>query len=330
MDRTERFHLIDQMLSRQQVVSRQSFLDTLEISAATFKRDLEYLRDRLGAPILWDRDLRGYRYQQTSGDSDKQFHLPGLWFNSGEIQALMTMNAWLENLQPGMLSDHIQPLKSRIRGLLDQSDHSVDEITRRIRILTQTRKSNHDPHRVTDFFALISQALLKRKRLKIIHFNRHAAISTEREVSPQRLTFYRDNWYLDSWCHLRQAIRSFAVDALTHVQILAEKASDISDAQLDEELGSGYGIFSGAKTLTAHLRFSPERARWVAQEQWHPDQKSYFDKNGYYYLEVPYSQKTELLMDILKHGSEVLVLKPKSLRDSVIKSIHAMSENYRD
>ena len=61
MDRTERFHLIDQMLSRHQVVTRQKFLDMLEISPATFKRDLEYLRDRLGAPIIWDRELRGYK-----------------------------------------------------------------------------------------------------------------------------------------------------------------------------------------------------------------------------------------------------------------------------
>ena len=59
MDRTERFHLIDQMLSNRRVVSRQQFLDALEVSPATFKRDLEYLRDRLAAPIVWDRERPG-------------------------------------------------------------------------------------------------------------------------------------------------------------------------------------------------------------------------------------------------------------------------------
>ena len=322
MDRTERFHLIDQMLNARRCVNRQQFLDELEVSAATFKRDLEYLRDRLGAPIVWDRELRGYCYEKMTA-ADGQYQLPGLWFNTSEIQALLTMNAWLENLQPGILSDHIKPLQSRIRGLLDQGDHSVQEITRRIRILTQARQAHSG-----DFFQLISQALLTRKRLRICHFNRQTANRSCREISPQRLTFYRDNWYLDSWCHQRKAIRSFSVDALEEVEILALNVREMSDESLDSELASGYGIFSGAQTQQAELRFSAERARWVAQEQWHPKQRSHFDEQGFYYLSIPYSQEPELLMDILRHGAEVVVLKPASLRQRVIKLIRHMQNNY--
>ena len=86
MDRTERFHLIDQMLCNQRIVTRAQFLQALEVSPATFKRDLEYLRDRLAAPIVWDPELRGYRYE--AGAELEQFQLPGLWFNTSEIQAL--------------------------------------------------------------------------------------------------------------------------------------------------------------------------------------------------------------------------------------------------
>ncbi|MBC8209676.1 MAG: WYL domain-containing protein [Gammaproteobacteria bacterium] len=322
MDRTERFHLIDQMLSNKGQVSREQFLQALEISAATFKRDLEYLRDRLGAPIIWDRDRRAYCYQK-SATGNSPYQLPGLWFNTGEIQALLTMNAWLENLQPGILSEHIRPLQARIRGLLDQGDHSVDEITRRIRILTQARKAYRQ-----DFFQLISQALLMRNRLLIKHFNRQTASLTEREISPQRLTFYRDNWYLDSWCHQRKAIRSFSIDALQQLQIVPVKAIDLSDKKLDKELASGYGIFSGAKTRMAELRFTPQRARWVAQEQWHPEQKTRFDEHGFYYLRFPYSQQPELLMDILKYGADVEVLRPLSLKNSLIAIIDEMHQLY--
>ena len=322
MDRTERFHVIDQMLSHQHIVTRQQFLDTLEISPATFKRDLEYLRDRLGAPIIWDAAARGYRYQRDSRSDAWQ--LPGLWFNTGEMQALLTMNAWLENLQPGILSDHIKPLQARIRGLLDQGDHSVEEITRRIRILTQARKPAGD-----SWFELVSQALLSRNRLKIRHFNRASGQTSEREISPQRLTFYRDNWYLDSWCHQRNAIRSFAVDALQQVDVLPKKAIDQPDAELDRELASGYGIFSGVDTRIAELRFSPERARWVAQEQWHPEQQSHFDAQGFYCLSFPYSQQPELVMDILKHGDQVEVLSPPALREAVAQTIARMSALYQ-
>ena len=322
MDRTERFHLIDQMLCNSRSVNRQRFLETLEVSAATFKRDLEYMRDRLGAPIVWDRDLNGYRYSQQDS-TQGTFQLPGLWFNTAEIQALLMMNAWLENLQPGILSQHIKPLQARIRGLLDHCDDSVDEITRRIRILTQARKTLDQ-----DFFVLISQALLKRKRLRIHHFNRQAARSSEREISPQRLTFYRDNWYLDSWCHARKAIRSFAVDALEQVEILSVPAKDVADKRLDRELSSGYGIFSGSSIHWAELRFSPQRARWVASEEWHPEQISYYDDSGNYYLKIPYSQQPELVMDILKYGADVEVLSPDSLRTKVAAVVQEMRAIY--
>jgi predicted DNA-binding transcriptional regulator YafY len=322
MDRTERFHLIDQMLCNSGSVKRQRFLEILEVSAATFKRDLEYMRDRLGAPIVWDPDLNGYTYSQQGATRDA-FQLPGLWFNTAEIQALLMMNAWLENLQPGILSQHIKPLQARIRGLLDHCDDSVDEITRRIRILTQSRKT-HDQ----DFFVLISQALLKRKRLRILHFNRHAGQSAEREISPQRLTFYRDNWYLDSWCHLRKAIRSFSVDALEKVELLSAPAKNISDKRLDSELSSGYGIFSGSDIHWAELRFSPQRARWVSQEKWHPEQVSSYDENGNYYLKIPYSQQPELVMDILKYGPDVEVLSPDSLRKQVVTAVQQMNAIY--
>ncbi len=324
MDRTERFYIIDQLLNGSRSVSREQFLEALEISPATFKRDLEYLRDRLGAPIVWDRELRGYCYQQDA-DEALNYQLPGLWFNVGEIQALLTMHAWLQNLQPGILSEHIKPLLARIRALLDQGDHSVEEITQRIRILTQPRRSEG-----SSFFQPISQALLNRRRLRIQHYNRASGEHSQREVSPQRLTFYRDNWYLDSWCHRRHAIRSFAVDALQGVETLNTAAQEVDAAVLDQELASGYGIFSGSETNWAELRFTPERARWVAQEQWHPLQRSRFDADGFYLLAVPYSQEPELLMEILKHGAQVEVLAPAGLRRQVMQTIAAMGKNYRD
>ena len=283
MDRTERFHLIDQMLANRRVVTRAQFLDALEVSPATFKRDLEYLRDRLMAPIVWDREARGYRYEQDADAA--QFQLPGLWFNTSEIQALLSMDALLANLQPGVLSNHIEPLRSRIRMLLDEGDHSVDEISRRIRIVPQAAK-----HYRSENFQALCQALLSRKCVDMTYYSRPTDSSTERRVSPQRLIYYRDNWYLDAWCHLRDGLRSFAIDAIKRLEIAAEPAREIDEAELNRELESGYGIFSGADTREALLRFGPQIARWVSRETWHPEQRSEYDADGYYLLRVPYSR----------------------------------------
>ncbi len=78
------------------------------------------------------------------------------------------------------------------------------------------------------------------------------------------------------------------------------------------------------------LRFGPEIARWVSRETWHPDQRSEYDEQGFYILRVPYSQDTELIMDILKYGAEVEVLEPTALRTRVIERIDAMRALYEN
>lgn len=322
MDRTERFYKIDQLLNDMTVVPLATFLGDLGVSLATFKRDLEYMRDRLNAPIQWDRENGGYRYIQPDPMAPT-FALPGLWFNSGEVHALLTMQQLLSNLEPGLLAGHIKPLQARLNALLESQDHSAAEVETRFRIVhAARRKVTHQ------YFEVVASATLGRKRLKIRHYSRETAKETERTISPQQLVYYRDNWYVDSWCHLRDGIRSFAIDAIHYAEILGEKAKEVSKPKLKEVLESGYGIFSGQSVTWARLRFSPERARWVANEQWHPQQKGKFESDGSYLLEIPYSDDRELLMDILRHGSEVEVIAPEKLRIRIHQELKSTLEIY--
>lgn len=323
MDRTERFQMIDQLLANQKSVTKQQFLDYLEVSLATFKRDIEYMRDRLGAPIIWRRDINAYVYEQKG--VEQSFQMPGLWFNTAELHALLTMDALLENLQQGLLTQHIKPLQARIRALFDKGQYDANEVGKRIRVLTVAAKIYK-----SEYFQLISQALLGRFRLLISYYNRAKDETSERIISPQRLIFYRDNWYLDAWCHQRKALRSFSVDVIQEVEVLTEQAKDIDDEFLNQQLSSGYGIFSGKPTAQAKIKFSKHRARWVSREQWHPEQRSEYDKEGNYFLTVPYSQPTELIMDVLRHGSEAEVLEPKVLRLMIAAEVKKMQDTYKD
>ncbi|MFC1772270.1 helix-turn-helix transcriptional regulator [Pseudomonadota bacterium] len=319
----ERLQKMVQLLKTHRVVSRQTFLDRFEISPATFKRDLEYLRDRLGAPVIWDRERRGYRFDLSDDQADT-FELPGLWFNSQEIHALLTMHQLIDALQPSLLTPHIEPLKARIESLLEGEEHTSKEIRKRIRILHMNTRPVEPEH-----FEVISSALLAGKRLNVIHYNRRRDEETERELSPQRLVFYRDNWYLDAWCHLRKGVRSFSVETLRKAVPLDRKARKVADKTLNGILASGYGIFGGRDTQTARLRFTPERARWVATETWHPQQKGWFDEGGSYVLEFPYSDDRELIMDILKHGPAVEVISPAALRKRIKEQADEIIRQYR-
>jgi len=319
MDRTERFYRIQQLLRQNRTVPVDRFLRELEVSLATFKRDLEYMRSRLNIPILWDREVGGYRFDKVDGVQE----LPGLWFSDAEIYALLTMQRLLENLEPGLLGPHIAPLRDRLKTAIGSADHSEEEIQKRIRILHLAKRAMPLKH-----FQLAARALLERKRLRITYYTRTRDEETLRDVSPQRLVHYRENWYLDAWCDLRQDIRSFSVDAIRAAEMLDERAREVGEIELNEVLASGYGIFSGRDVAWAALRFTPERARWVATEQWHPQQRSRFDETGAYVLEIPYSDHRELVMDILRHGTEVEVLGPEDLRRQVRETLQSALELY--
>ena len=315
MDRTERFYKIQRLLTQRKVVPRDDFIEELEVSRATFKRDLEYLRDRMQMPIIWDRDMGGYRLDQ-SATTAHLYQLPGLWFSSEEVHALLTMEHLLERLQPGLLGPQLRPLRNLIRKTLESGDFTADEVNRRIRILQIGVRPVE-----SETFQALSSALLSRRRLQIDHYRRARDETLTREISPQRLVYYRDNWYLDAWCHLRQGLRTFSVDAIQGATVLSKRAREIKDKTLDETLGAGFGIFSGKKTQTAVLRFSPVRARWVSRETWHSEQDGHFELDGAYLLRVPYSDSRELVMDILKYGADVEVLAPAALREIVQKQL---------
>jgi predicted DNA-binding transcriptional regulator YafY len=312
MDRSERFHKIIRLLKDRRVVSRDAFLEALQVSRATFKRDLEYLRDRMDAPILWDAEAGGYSLANERGQP-QNYELPGLWLNAGELYALLAMEQLLEGLQPGLLGPHVRPLRDRIRRLIEVGEHSAEEVGRRVRVL-EVGSRPVEP----ECFQALASAVLSRRRLRIRHHNRVRGETTERVVSPQRLVHYRDNWYLDAWCHERQALRTFSADVIEHAELLDRGAKEISDAKLDRHLGSGFGIFSGVRTELAILQFTPARARWVSRETWHPEQDGQFQLDGSYLLKVPYSDPREIVMDVLKYGPDVEVLAPASLAELVI------------
>ncbi|MGQ0384891.1 MAG: helix-turn-helix transcriptional regulator [Gammaproteobacteria bacterium] len=319
MDRTERFYRIRRRLVEKGALTRREVEEDLEVSHATFKRDIEYLRDRLNMPIVWSRAKQAYVLDPQAEAAE----LPGVWFSPAEIYALLEIEHLLGSLSPGLLGRQLEPLRARLAALLERGDRGHREIRSRIRVIGPgTRRVNRE------VFEAVSLGLLGRRRVWIRHLRRGDGGVTERTVSPQRLVHYRCNWYLDAWCHLRRDLRVFSVDAIRAATVRGEAARAVADADLDGVLGAGYGIFAGAKTETAVLRFTPEAARWVADEAWHSRQVGRIEADGSYRLEVPYSGEPELVMDLLRHGAGVEVLAPPGLRERVAQELALAARQY--
>ncbi|MGH8738487.1 MAG: helix-turn-helix transcriptional regulator [Burkholderiales bacterium] len=321
MDKFDRIYKLHHVLAgRRTPIGIEDLKEKLECSTPSAYRLLRVLRDYLGAPVAFDRERGGYLYRQ---DADRgPYELPGLWFNGKELQALAVFERLLESLEPGLLAEHLAPLTARVNALLAHRRLGLSEAGTRIRILGMAARP------AGDNFQRLAAATLQRRRLEIQYRSRSRDETTEREVSPQRLVHYRDNWYLDAWCHRRRALRSFSVDRVQAAAELEMPAHEVPHAELNEYFASAYGIFAGKANKTAMLRFSPERARWVADERWHPGQIGQYLTDGRYELRIPYRDERELVMDILRHGAQVEVASPDALRAAVAAALAAALKQY--
>ena len=120
MSQTERVLRIQQMLQAKRVIPREEFLGELEVSLATFKRDLEFLRSRFQVNIEWSRERGGYHCEDLRSGSG-QGNIPGPMYSANEIHALLLMQDLLVQLQPGLLEMDLAPLRQRLQLLLGAS-----------------------------------------------------------------------------------------------------------------------------------------------------------------------------------------------------------------
>jgi len=331
MDRTERFYRIELLIKQKAGVSFDQLLQELEVSPATLKRDLQYLRDRMDAPIVYARDDNVYRFADgvpagagARPGAAKSHELPGVWFSEKELHALLTMHQLIAGLDDGgVLGRHLQPLLDKLHGMLGASGDEAQALMRRVRIVNPAKRAV-----ASRWFEEAVSAVLNRRRLLIGYYTRSKRSESERVLSPQRLLHYRNTWYLDAWCHASEGLRRFALDAVRSARLLDEPARELPLQAVEDALDQGYGIFGGARLRWATLHFSADAAQWVAQEEWHPQQRVLAQADGSLRMRLPYSEPTELVMDVLRHGPNVRVLAPTELVDLVRTQLQQTLQAY--
>ena len=280
MNKFDRLYDLHKILGgRRTPIATTELMQKLECSEPTVRRLVAKLRDELGAPLHFDRARNGWLYNTD----EAAYELPGLWFSASELQALVASHQWLTQVEPGLLGSEIAPLVARIEALLDARQPGGGQIKDRVKLVTIGARAIDDA-----VFRTVAGALTEGRQIAFTYAGRNRDTATQRSVSPLRLTWYKSNWYLDTWCHLRDALRSFALDRIAAPQRLDTPAHSVDADLQTQHFASAYGIFSGAARHTAVLRFSASAARWVADERWHHAQSGHFLTDGGYELHVPY------------------------------------------
>lgn len=310
-DRAQQLHRI--FSSRKRPITKAELAVKLECSPKTIKRLVDNLQDLWRAPLEYCEKQKGWYYNLKDGE---KFELPGLWLTADELQSLIALLHILHTMGEGLVSNELSVVEKTIGKLLFARGINPEDFTRSIKYIPLAKR-----HIVHTLFNTVADALIHRKQLSMEYKDYRGNI-TQRTISPQTLIYYRENWHLDAYCHLREGLRTFAISRIESVEKTRQKSITIEQDKLTKHFSSSYGIFAGKASHTAILLFSSEVAREVASQEWHPEQIGEWNGDNYR-LTIPYKHDAELVMDILRYGSRVEVLAPASLRNKIKKALRS-------
>lgn len=320
MAQLDRLHeLLAIFYARRYPIKLDDLLTLVDYSKPTLKRYIGKLRS-FGAPLRYDFQTQGYVLDK----SDNAVQFPGLWFNISELHSLLTIHELIDQLDPGLLKAELLPLRTRIQSHLAKRGVKTGELSRRIQFIGVGVRVC-----CPLAFRLTAAALMERKRLKLRYHGRAENKVGVRHVSPQRLIYYRGNWYLAAYCHTRRALRTLALERMSDIVPQEDDCVEIDETELRSHFTASFGIFAGQPEQEAVLHFSRESARWVAEERWHPNQQSRWLENGGFELRIPYADQRELAMEILRYGADVRVISPPELQQEIRERLELALRQYK-
>ncbi|MBN1829143.1 MAG: YafY family transcriptional regulator [Deltaproteobacteria bacterium] len=294
--------------------------EQFEISRKQAQRDVAFMKDRLGAPLLYHHAPRGFGYE------DGHYELPPFWLREEELRAFC-----LALRLAAAIPD--RDLKAALHQLLEKflSLRSADA-TPPIRTMEEkVSVKNVAYSRVPEpVFHAVVGALFADRTLQIVYHTPHKNETTERLIRPLHLLCYMGNWHLVAFCGLRGEIRDFALSRIRSVQTCPTPLPlPAGLPSIKAYLRRNFGVIAGKRSTEVTLRFAPGVSPWVAEQEWHEAQQVSRERDGSLRLTFPVSGFVEVIREILRFGAGVEVLAPKELREEVRKEIGRMGRLYR-
>lgn len=292
--------------------------DRFELSGRTAQRDIEFMRDRLRAPLRYSREQRGYCY------TDNGFELPGSWLTEENVLAVALAVRLASSVPDERIKQSLCLFLDEILGRNGKRGLCSADVAELISVKNVEYSKVSSPH-----FPAIAEALLKKTPLEITYHSPHKGASTTRKVLPLHLLQYMGSWHLIAYCTLKKDLRDFVISRIGSV---APSAGPIvlprGLPSPKEYVRRHFGIMQGKKGVPVKLRFSPAVAAWVGEQVWHPEQKTAAGRDGSLVISFPVADFREVIRRILFYGAEVKVLSPKTLARELRKEIERMGRVY--
>jgi predicted DNA-binding transcriptional regulator YafY len=315
MSQLERVAHIDKRIKTKGGITIREVAERFEVTERQVARDIEYLRDRLGAPIAWSPKERRYRYSEPWSGLDFADETALLFYVFARAAAGTL--AYVPLAEEGALG-----------RLLDLVPKGLRKAEGAIRY----ELPGYEPADI-DCLGLLVRAIADGRRIDASYRDADGKES-DRHIEPLRLVNYSGTWYCVAYDLARSALRTFKLSRFTGASISKDKAVGIiPEAEVDGFLASSFGMFKGKGDKKAVVRFFGRAVPIVRDEVWHIDQSRSEgtdpSRGAYVELSIPVSRWDEILGRILRFGADAEPVGPAQLRKLWKDEITRMAEAAR-
>jgi len=293
--------------------------EKFEISGKQAQRDIEFMRDRLWAPLVYNSNKRGYEFE------DDTYELPPIWFKEDELLGLCLALRLASTIPDRRLKNSLYDLLQKFLSFrfLDTPPTLAD-------IREKVSVKNIQYYKVDEaVFHKIMDSLFRNEPLKISYYTPHKHEKTQRIIRPLHLFCYMGSWHLIAFCTLKNELRDFALSRIRGVETVSQSIDLPNDLpSIKDYINRNFGLMIGRESIEVCLRFTPEVADWISEQVWHAAQEIYPNEDGSICLKFPVADFREIRREIMKYGADVEVLSPLELRAEIRKEILRMSKVY--
>ncbi len=291
----------------------------LGVHRRTVERDIERMRDLFRAPIDYDAARRGYFYAQP-------YAMPPMRLQEGEAIVLFMGQKLLAQCKGTPFEGFLQNAMAKIAMLLPQ-EIEID-LERTIKAVS----FHVDPLRgeemeVAGNYHVLAEAISNRRRVDMVYYSAARGVITSRKVDPYHIRFAEGAWYLIGYCHLREEVRTFAIDRIVSLSPGDQEFKYPADFSVDDYLADALVLERGEPRRVV-IEFSSEAAPYVRGRRWHSSQVLEELPGGGLKMTLIVGGIGEVTRWVMSYGSNAEVLEPKDLRVRIAGEFETALELY--
>jgi predicted DNA-binding transcriptional regulator YafY len=314
----ERIMVIDHSIRDGEYPNADRLANMLEVSRRVIFNDREFMINRLGAPIEYDRERGGWYY------TNKTWVLPGMIVTEGELLAFFLSveisKRFLGSSLESPLRSAVEKISKGVKGPV-----TVDLDTLHLHYTFSSPALVMSNEKI---LLDLQHAITHQHCIWMRYFTAGRLEFTERKVMPYHMHNYRGDWFLIGFDTLRTDFRIFLVGRIEKWKVLPEKFERDETFDASEWMGRAFQLFGGGEVEDVSIWFSPQKAQFIRERLWHASQRIDENSDGSLVLHMKTAGLLEVKYWVLNFGGGAEVLAPESLRQECITEIKQMQQVY--